>query len=109
MCWIHSREDRDPGHRDGGDGPSVLDRLADTLRDRAEGELEIRSLTAQARLSGIILGVLPVAFLLLLLVTSRDDLTAAYRSPTGATAIVVGLCLQGIAYVWIRRLLRIDA
>lgn len=96
-------------HRVGGDSPTVLDRLAETLRHRADGEREIRSLTAQARLSGTILGVLPVAFFLFLMATSRDDLTSAYRSPMGATAIVAGLCMQGSAFVWIRRLLRVEA
>lgn len=96
-------------HRVGGESPTVLDRLAETLRHRADGEREIRSLTAQARLSGTILGVLPVAFFLLLGVTSRDDITSAYRSPAGATAIVAGLCMQGTAFLWIRRLLRVDA
>jgi tight adherence protein B len=96
-------------HRVGGDGPTVLDRLAETLRQRAEGEREIGSLTAQARLSGTILGVLPVAFFLFLLVTSREDVTAAYRSPAGATAILAGSVMQATAFLWIRRLLRVEA
>jgi tight adherence protein B len=95
-------------HRDGGDGPAVLDRLAVTLRARADSEREVRSLTAQARLSGTILGVLPVAFFLFLMATSRDDLTAAYRSPAGATAIATGFAMQGLAFMWIRRLLRVE-
>jgi tight adherence protein B len=96
-------------HRDGGDGPGVLDRLADTLRQRADGEREIRSLTAQARLSGTILGLLPIAFFLFLVMTSREDLATAYRTPAGAVAIVAGVCMQGTAFLWIRHLLRVDA
>jgi tight adherence protein B len=95
--------------RTGGDLPAVLDRLARTLRDRRSMAREVRSLTAQARLSGAILGFLPIGFFLFLSVTSRGDIAAAYHAPAGAAAIGVGLVLQGAAFLWIRRLLRVDA
>jgi tight adherence protein B len=94
--------------RTGGDLPVVLDRLARTLRDRQAAAREVRSLTAQARLSGAILGFLPIGFFLFLSVTSRRDIAAAYHSSTGATAIVTGLLMQGAAFLWIRRLLRVE-
>src|SRR6266508_1137777 len=94
--------------RTGGDLPAVLDRLARTLRDRQAAAREVRSLTAQARLSGAILGFLPIGFFLFLSVTSRRDIAAAYHSSTGATSIVVGLLMQGAAFLWIRRLLRVE-
>src|SRR6266540_2409080 len=86
--------------RTGGDLPVVLDRQA--------AAREVRSLTAQARLSGAILGFLPIGFFLFLSVTSRRDIAAAYHSSTGATAIVTGLLMQGAAFLWIRRLLRVE-
>jgi tight adherence protein B len=92
----------------GGDLPMVLDRLARTLRDRQAAAREVRSLTAQARLSGAILGLLPIGFFLFLSITSRRDIAAAYHSPTGATAILAGLLMQGAAFLWIRRLLRVE-
>src|SRR6266511_4297799 len=79
-----------------------------TLRDRQAAAREVRSLTAQARLSGAILGFLPIGFFLFLSVTSRRDIAAAYHSSTGATSIVVGLLMQGAAFLWIRRLLRVE-
>jgi tight adherence protein B len=94
--------------RTGGDLPVVLDRLARTLRDRQAAAREVRSLTAQARLSGAILGFLPVGFFLFLSVTSRRDIAAAYHSSTGAMAILAGLLMQGAAFLWIRRLLRVE-
>jgi tight adherence protein B len=93
--------------RSGGDLPSVLDGLASTLRDRRAGHRELRSLTAQARLSGAILGLLPIGFFAFLGVTAPDDLSAAFAAPGGRAAIVVGFTLQACAFVWIRRLLRV--
>lgn len=95
--------------RTGGDLPRVLDGLARTLRERRAAAAEVRSLTAQARLSGAILGLLPVAFFVFLSVTSRQDIEAAYRSGAGMAAIGIGLTLQLAAFVWIRRLLRVEA
>ena len=53
--------------RSGGDLPIVLDGLAGTLRERRAAHREVRALTAQARLSGVILGMLPIGFFAFLL------------------------------------------
>jgi tight adherence protein B len=92
----------------GGDAPAVLDQVARTLGERRAAAREIRSLTAQARLSGAILGLLPIGFFLFLSATSRGDMAVAYRSPGGAAAILAGLSMQAAAFVWIRWLLRVE-
>jgi tight adherence protein B len=94
--------------RIGGAMASSLDDLARTLRARRDGARELRSLTAQARLSAAILGLLPIGFFLFLSVVARRDVESAYRTSVGASAIAVGLGLQGAAFLWIRRLLRVD-
>ena len=94
--------------RTGGDLPRVLDQLAAALRQRADAARELRGYTAQARLSGTILGGLPIGFFLFLSLTSRNDIAAAYQTPIGAGAIVLGLLLECAAFVWIRSLLRVD-
>ncbi len=93
--------------RSGGDLPTVLDRLATTLRGRRAAQRELRALTAQARLSGAILGLLPIGFFGFLGLTAPRDLSAALHAPSGRVAIVAGFVLQGSAFVWIRRLLRV--
>lgn len=94
--------------RTGGDLPFVLDQVAKTLTERADAEREVRTLTAQARLSGAILGALPIGFFLFLSLVARSDVAAAYDSVAGAAAVIVGLILQGLAYLWIRHLLEVD-
>jgi len=95
--------------RSGGDVAAVLDRVARTLRDRRSIAREVRSLTAQARLSGAILGFLPIGFFLFLSVTARADVDRALHSGSGLTAIAAGLVMQAVAFAWIRHLLRVDA
>jgi tight adherence protein B len=93
--------------RSGGDLPSVLDEVAGTLRERRAAVREVRALTAQARLSGTILGVLPFGFFAFLWLTSRSEIEGAFRSPAGLAAITVGLVLEGLAFLWIRHLLEV--
>jgi tight adherence protein B len=94
--------------RTGGTLAASLDDVARTLADRREAARELRSLTAQARLSAAILGLLPLGFFLFMSVVARRDIESAYRTAAGASAIGIGLALQGAAFLWIRRLLRVD-
>jgi tight adherence protein B len=93
--------------RSGGDLPHVLDQVAATLRERSEAAREVRALTAQARLSGAILGLLPIGFFAFLWTTSRGNIEGAFGSPIGITAIVIGVVLECIAFLWIRSLLEV--
>ena len=93
--------------RSGGDLPHVLDQVALTLRDRNASAREVRGLTAQARLSGAILGLLPIGFFAFLWMTSRGDIEGAFESPIGMGAVVLGLVLEGVAFLWIRSLLEV--
>ncbi len=93
--------------RSGGDLPAVLDQVAATLRERQAAAGEVRALTAQARLSGTILGVLPVGFFAFLWLTSRDQIEGAFQSAAGIAALAVGALLEGLAFFWIRHLLEV--
>ena len=93
--------------RSGGDLPMVLDGLAGTLRERQAAHREVRALTAQARLSGVILGLLPIGFFAFLVVTSRREMLDAIGTPLGGTSLGVGLGLEVLAFLWIRHLLEV--
>jgi tight adherence protein B len=93
--------------RSGGDLPAVLDGLTSTLRERRSAERDVRALTAQARLSGTILGLLPIGFFGFLLLTSRHEMLEAIGTPIGGTALGIGLGLELVAFVWIRHLLEV--
>jgi tight adherence protein B len=94
--------------RSGGNLAAALHEVADTIRHRIEARRELHALSAQGRISGAILGALPIGFFVLLAATSGSDLAAVYRSGAGATMVLFGLILEALAYLWIRRLLRIE-
>jgi len=94
--------------RSGGDLPAVLDQVTATIRDRVAIAREVRSLTAQARLSAWILGLLPIGFFAFLWLTARDEIEGALGTPIGIACVIVGLGLEGGAFLWIRSLLVVE-
>ncbi len=88
----------------GGPPAEPLDRAAATLRARANASAERRAQSAQARMSAVVMTVLPVAMLALLLVTSASSRHAA-TSPAGLIAIVSGGCLNAAGWRWMRRII----
>jgi tight adherence protein B len=94
--------------RSGGDLPAVLDQVVGAIRDRVSIAREVRSLTAQARMSAWILGLLPVGFFAFLWLTSRRDIEGAMSTVVGIACVVFGLLLELGAFVWIRKLLVVE-
>jgi tight adherence protein B len=96
-------------HRSGGNVAGALDEVARTIRQRLRLRAELRALTAQRRISGLVLGVLPVGFFVVMALTSRDQLRPVLGSAPGAAMLLAGFLLEGLAFLWIRRLLRVEA
>lgn len=93
--------------RSGGNLAGALEQVSATIRHRLAVRRELRALTAQGRISGAVLGILPLLFLLFLGATSQHDLGPVYRSPVGVIMVSTGLAMEGVAYLWVRRILRV--
>ena len=92
--------------RTGGDLPTLLDEVTDIVGRRADTRRQARALGAQGRASGAVLAVLPVVFVGLLSGTSGSGLGAFYRTATGSTLLLAGFALQGVGFLWLRRIAR---
>ena len=95
--------------RSGGNLAGALDEVATTITHRFDVRRELRALSAQGRVSGAILGALPIAFFFVLAATSHRELGPVYRSAAGIAMVSAGLVMEAAAYVWIRRLMRVEA
>jgi tight adherence protein B len=93
--------------KSGGNLAGALDEVAQSIRHRMGVRRELRALSAQGRISGAVLGSLPIAFFLVLAATSHRELAPVYRSGPGVAMIATGLGLQALAFVWIRRLMKV--
>lgn len=88
----------------GGPAAQPLDRVAAMLRRRAADSAERAVHSAQARLSALVMTVLPGAVLLLLVATSAP-VRAVSTTPIGGTVVVVGLLLNLLGWGWMRRII----
>ncbi len=91
----------------GGNLTSIVTSLAAQIKERAEMRAEIRALTAQGRLSGMVVAAAPIAFFLLLSVTAKEQMAVLYSTPTGLMLLAAGIALEAAGFLWIRWILRI--
>jgi len=92
----------------GGNLAEVLDNIAETIRERVKLRQEIKTLTAQGRLSGIIIGVLPIALAIFLLGVNPEYISILFTHPIGRLMIGVALAAEIIGILVIRRIVAIE-
>jgi tight adherence protein B len=88
----------------GGPAAEPLDRAAAVLRSRDADLAERRAQSAQARLSALVMTVLPVA-VLMLLVTTSASVRAELRTPLGLTVVLSGAALNVAGWRWMRHVI----
>ncbi len=81
-----------------------LEQAATSLRDRAALAAEIQALSSQARLSAIVIGVAPLAFLALSAAVDPSSAAVLVTTRFGLACLVLGLGLDAIGVGWMRRL-----
>jgi tight adherence protein B len=92
----------------GGNTAEVLDRVTGTIRERAQLRRMIRTLTAQGRLGGWIVTLLPVGLVAFVTLVQPDYLEPMLESPVGRLALGLGVICLGIGGVAIRRIVDIN-
>lgn len=88
----------------GGARARAIDGVAATLRDRAALELEVRSLTSQARVSAMMIAALPAGFMLLSAGVGDHGASFLFTTRLGLAILASGLGLDAIGALWMRRI-----
>jgi tight adherence protein B len=92
----------------GGNLAEILDKLSDVIRQRFSVLRQVRTFTAQGRLSGYILSALPIFLGTVLFVINSEDMLRFVQAPIGKVMMMVALVLQTIGFLWIRKIIRIE-
>lgn len=92
----------------GGNLAEILDKSAHTIRERTRIKGQVRTLTAQGRLSGLILSLMPVAVALMLLIVNPDYVSILFYREIGRILLVVAACSQLLGIFLIRRIVTIE-
>ena len=92
----------------GGNLTEVFEKIAHTIRERLRIEMRIRTLTAQGRLQGVIVGAMPLLLAIALFILDPAMMMTFLRSGFGITLLVVVALLEGVGALVIHRIIRID-
>ncbi|OGO81786.1 MAG: hypothetical protein A2Y18_00225 [Clostridiales bacterium GWD2_32_19] len=92
----------------GGNLAEVLDIISETIRERLKLSREIKTLTAQGRLSAIIVLVLPIAIGGVMFVMSPDYIMELFTNKIGILMVVSGIFSELIGMVFINKIIKID-
>ena len=73
----------------GGNLASILDTIAETIRERVRLKGEIKALTAQGRISGMIIGFMPFALALMLYFVNPEYILMLFQNKLGMVMLTV--------------------
>lgn len=92
----------------GGNLAAILETQAEILRGKAIMEGKIRSLTAQGKLQGIIMTVLPLVLGTILYFLEPDAMMLMFTTSTGWAVLGVIAVMESLGYLAIRQITNID-
>jgi tight adherence protein B len=101
-------------HQVGGNLAEILDSIAFTIRERIRIKGEIRTLTAQQRMSGYVVAGLPIFLVLVLSLIAPTFMEPMFGDPTvfgiplGVIILGLGAIMMGIGFLAIRRIVDIE-
>jgi tight adherence protein B len=91
----------------GGNLAEVLEKCAHLIRERFRIKREIRVKTAQGRMTGWILSILPLGLGCLLYLIEPDVISLLWKRPFGITMLYFGVTMISLGALIIRRIVRI--
>ena len=92
----------------GGNLAEVLDSISHTIRERVRIKGEIKTLTAEGKMSAWILSLLPIGVALILSVINPGYIGTLVEEPVGIIMIVAAVIMLGIGVLVIRKIVNID-
>lgn len=92
----------------GGNLAAVLETIVGTIRDRNKIQRQLQTLTAQGKLSGLVIGLLPFGIGLIIYVTEPAHVETLFRHPVGIALTVAGFISGTIGFIVIRKVTTIE-
>ena len=92
----------------GGNVTEIFDKISDTIRGRMKIERKVKSLTAQGRMQGIIVSVLPFFLAAVMTIIKPGLMLPFLASATGVLAMLATTMLILMGWLIIRKIVKID-
>ncbi len=91
----------------GGNLSEILTTISNTIRDRLKIKGEIRSITAQGRTSGMIIGALPAFIGVALMLINPGYMNTFFTTSTGRIMLIVSVVMEVFGFLAIRKVVTI--
>jgi len=91
----------------GGNLAEILENIATVIRDRFRILGQVRVYTAQGRMTGWIIGLIPFALAFYIYLVSPDYIEVLFTHPVGKAMALMGLVFEGLGVLVIRRIINI--
>jgi tight adherence protein B len=92
----------------GGNLAEILDNISETIRQRIRAKGEIRALTAQGRMSGWIIALLPFFLAVVISMISPEHIRTLITNPLGIFMIITALLMELLGIVFIRKIINVE-
>jgi tight adherence protein B len=92
----------------GGNLSEILDNISFTIKERIRIKGEIRTVTAQGRISGLIISFLPVGLFLTLYVINPSYMSLLFTEPLGIVIIVFAVIMEFLGIFAIKKIVTIE-
>ena len=92
----------------GGNLAEILDSIAGTIRERVKIKGQIKTLTAQGRISGLIVGLLPIGLGLVIQVLNPEYIKVLFTTDIGLIMLGAAFVSQMIGILVIRKIVNIE-
>lgn len=92
----------------GGNLSEILENIGETIRERQRIKNEINTLTAQGRLSGIIIMAMPAVLGVMIYFFSPEYIMELFNTLVGRFMLVVAVFSQIMGWLFIRKIVNID-
>ncbi len=91
----------------GGNLSAVLDNIAQTVTDRIRVKQEVRTITSTGRISGMVIGLLPVILAVLLMLMNPNYMELLFQRQEGHIMLIAAVVMETIGYMLIRKIVSV--
>lgn len=92
----------------GGNLSEILDNISDTIRERQKIKDELKTLTAQGKLSGAILMLMPVFLGMIIYLFNRDYIMLLFTTSIGLAMTCAAVVCEILGFIVIKKIINIE-
>lgn len=92
----------------GGNLAEILDTICVTIQDRIKIKNNIKTMSAQGRISGLIVGALPIFLFVMISTINGEYMEMFYTITLGRIMLIIAICMEAAGFFIIRKMINLE-